>query len=122
MNNENSSIQNINTNKNDDNSSNDNDHDHNDNHKDENHDNANDNSSEPTLSASITSIAPPNYPLRCPKYYLIETMRPLVEVHWGPHVPEPLSEPGSDRAPTRHGVAVPAFGGPRFPALVLVCC
>ena len=27
--------------------------------------------------------APPNYPLRYPKYHLIETMRPLIEVHWG---------------------------------------
>ena len=27
--------------------------------------------------------APPNYPLRDPKYHLIETIRPLIEVHWG---------------------------------------
>ena len=27
--------------------------------------------------------APPNYPLRDPKYHLIETIRPLMEVHWG---------------------------------------
>ena len=27
--------------------------------------------------------APPNYPLRDPKYHLIETMRPLIEVHCG---------------------------------------
>ena len=26
---------------------------------------------------------PPNYPLRDPKYHLIETIRPLIEVHWG---------------------------------------
>ena len=26
---------------------------------------------------------PPNYPLRHPKYHLIETIRPLIEVHWG---------------------------------------
>ena len=28
-------------------------------------------------------LAPPNYPLRYPKYHLMETIRPLVEVHWG---------------------------------------
>ena len=28
--------------------------------------------------------APPNYPLRDPKYHLIETIRPFIEVHWGP--------------------------------------
>ena len=27
--------------------------------------------------------APPNYPLRDPIYQLIETIRPLIEVHWG---------------------------------------
>ena len=27
--------------------------------------------------------APPNYPLRYPKCHLIETRRPLIEVHWG---------------------------------------
>ena len=27
--------------------------------------------------------APPNYPLRYPKYHLIETIRPLKKVHWG---------------------------------------
>ena len=27
--------------------------------------------------------APPNYPLRQPKYHLMETIRPLIEVHWG---------------------------------------
>ena len=27
--------------------------------------------------------APPNHPLRYPKYHLIETKRPLTEVHWG---------------------------------------
>ena len=27
--------------------------------------------------------APPNYPLRDPKYHLIETIRPPIEVHWG---------------------------------------
>ena len=27
--------------------------------------------------------AAPNYPLRHPKYRLIETIRPLIEVHWG---------------------------------------
>ena len=27
--------------------------------------------------------APPNYPLRDPIYHLIETIRPLIEVHWG---------------------------------------
>ena len=27
--------------------------------------------------------APPNYPLRDPKYHLIETIRPLIEVHRG---------------------------------------
>ena len=27
--------------------------------------------------------APPNYPLIDPKYHLIETTRPLIEVHWG---------------------------------------
>ena len=27
--------------------------------------------------------APPNYPLRDPKYHLIETIRPLIEVPWG---------------------------------------
>ena len=27
--------------------------------------------------------APPNFPLRDPKYHLIETIRPLIEVHWG---------------------------------------
>ena len=27
--------------------------------------------------------APPNYPLRDRKYHLTETIRPLVEVHWG---------------------------------------
>ena len=25
----------------------------------------------------------PNYPLRHPKYHLIETMRPLIEAYWG---------------------------------------
>ena len=27
--------------------------------------------------------APPNHPLRYPIYQLIETIRPLIEVHWG---------------------------------------
>ena len=27
--------------------------------------------------------APPNYPLRYPKYHLIETIKPLIEIHWG---------------------------------------
>ena len=27
--------------------------------------------------------APPNYPLRGPKYHLIDTIRPLIEIHWG---------------------------------------
>ena len=27
--------------------------------------------------------APPNYPLRHPKYHIIETIAPLIEVHWG---------------------------------------
>ena len=27
--------------------------------------------------------APPNYPLRDPKYDLIDHIRPLIEVHWG---------------------------------------
>ena len=27
--------------------------------------------------------APPNYPLRYPKYHLIQTIRPLIEVHCG---------------------------------------
>ena len=27
--------------------------------------------------------APPNCPLRDPKYHLIETIRPLIELHWG---------------------------------------
>ena len=27
--------------------------------------------------------APPYYPLRDPKYHLTETIRPLIEVHWG---------------------------------------
>ena len=27
--------------------------------------------------------APPNYPLRNPKYHLIETIRPLTKVNWG---------------------------------------
>ena len=27
--------------------------------------------------------APPNHRLRDPKYHLIETIRPLIEVHWG---------------------------------------
>ena len=27
--------------------------------------------------------APPNYPLRHLKYQLIQTIRPLIEVHWG---------------------------------------
>ena len=26
--------------------------------------------------------APPNYPLRRPKYHLIDTIRPLIEVRW----------------------------------------
>ena len=30
--------------------------------------------------------APPNYPLRDPKYHLIETIRPLIEVLWGVQV------------------------------------
>ena len=28
-------------------------------------------------------LSPPNYPLRHPKYHLTETIRPLMEVHWG---------------------------------------
>ena len=28
----------------------------------------------------------PNYPLRHPKYHLVETIRPLIEVHWGVHM------------------------------------
>ena len=36
------------------------------------------------LSAQRAPLpAPPNYPLRDPKYHLIETIRPLIEVHWG---------------------------------------
>ena len=31
----------------------------------------------------IWNPAPPNYPLRNPKYHLIESIRPLIEVHWG---------------------------------------
>ena len=31
----------------------------------------------------IRHPAPPNYPLRYPIYQLIETIRPLIEVHWG---------------------------------------
>ena len=27
--------------------------------------------------------APSNYPLRDPKYHLVETIRPLMELHWG---------------------------------------
>ena len=27
--------------------------------------------------------APLNYPLRDPKYHLVETIRPVLEVHWG---------------------------------------
>ena len=27
--------------------------------------------------------APPNYTLGYPKYHLIETIRPLIHVHWG---------------------------------------
>ena len=34
-----------------------------------------------SLSGSLP--APPNYPLRHPKYHAIETIRPLIEVHWG---------------------------------------
>ena len=34
------------------------------------------------LKASILP-APPNYPFRDPKYHLIETIRPLIELHWG---------------------------------------
>ena len=30
--------------------------------------------------------APPNCPLRNPKYHLIETIRPLIEVRWGVYV------------------------------------
>ena len=33
------------------------------------------------LSSLITST--PNCPLRKAKYHLIETIRPLIEVHWG---------------------------------------
>ena len=29
-----------------------------------------------------TSSTRPNYPLRCPRYHLIETIRPRIEVHW----------------------------------------
>ena len=28
-------------------------------------------------------LHPPNYPFRYPKYHPIETLRPLIEVHWG---------------------------------------
>ena len=34
-------------------------------------------------SWSIYLPAPPNYPVRYPKYHLIESIRPLREVHWG---------------------------------------
>ena len=33
------------------------------------------------LLGSQHRVAPPNYPLRHPKYHLIETIRPLIEVH-----------------------------------------
>ena len=35
------------------------------------------------LSETNPVPAPPNYHLRHPKYHLIETIRPLIEVHWG---------------------------------------
>ena len=34
------------------------------------------------LNATYNPAAP-NYPLRDPKYHLIETIRPLIELHWG---------------------------------------
>ena len=37
----------------------------------------------PMLLKPLESPAPPNYPLRDPKYHLIEIRRPLIEVHWG---------------------------------------
>ena len=36
-----------------------------------------------THDPPVQTPAPPNYPLRNPKYHLTETMRPLIEVHWG---------------------------------------
>ena len=38
-----------------------------------------------TLGPNVGLIyqQPPNYPLRDPKYHLMETIRPLIEVHWG---------------------------------------
>ena len=44
----------------------------------------------PSPSCSHTS-APPNCPLRNPKYHLIETIRPLIEVHWGVLVGNPTN-------------------------------
>ena len=48
-------------------------------------------------SSTYTSCkpAPPNYPLRDPIYQLVETIMPLVEVHWG--VLEEPRRQGSDR-------------------------
>ena len=37
----------------------------------------------PKLGLGSKYPAPPNYPLRYPKYHLIETIRPLIEVLWG---------------------------------------
>ena len=36
---------------------------------------------------------PPNYPLRDPIYHLIETIRPLIEVHWGAAPPVASGDP-----------------------------
>ena len=35
-----------------------------------------------TESRILRTQTPPNYPLRDPKYHLIETIRPLIELHW----------------------------------------
>ena len=63
------------------------------------------------LCSSHTQIpAPPNYPLKDPKYHLIDTIRPLIEVHCGRQVlrkhtcpnlyRQPLEDPESYRLST----------------------
>ena len=52
--------------------------------------------------------APPNYPLSNPRYHLFETLRPLIEPHWGGS----RMIPGSEAHPWGSGATLCA-GNPR---------
>ena len=68
--------------------------------------------------------APPNYLLRNPKYHLTETIRPLIEVHWGvqartpKEVGVPTEEFGASSrtlGPGSFGVSAIGMNSPKLP-------